>query len=290
MKRLNIENGTTKQESQSLALYLKEIRKVDSLTHEEEFELLAKIREGDMQALEKLVNANLRFVVSVAKHYQGQGISLPDLICEGNLGLLNAAERYDETRGFKFVTYAVWWIRQAILRALSEHSRIVRLPRNKIESISKISDAFVKLEQEFEREPTTEELAHFLDVELEKIESTISLTVVQVSIDTPINSDEIDSLLDILKDPNAELPDHRFSGDDLLKEEIELLLGELKGKQAQVVKMYYGIDSEENMNMVEISEKLNMTSERVRQIRNKALERLKKSNRYEKLKEYISKE
>ncbi len=260
------------------------------MTPKEEFELIAQIRLGDIQALERLVNANFRFVVSVAKHYQGQGISLPDLICEGNLGLLNAAERYDETRGFKFVTYAVWWIRQSILRALSEHSRIVRLPRYKIESISKISDAFVKLEQEFEREPTNEELAHFLDVELEKIESTVNLTVVQVPIDAPMNGDEIDSLLDILNNPNAELPDDRFSGDDLLKEEIELLLSELKGKHAQVVKMYYGIDSPENMNMVEISEKLNLSSERVRQIRNEAIERLKKSNRYERLKEFILKE
>ncbi len=254
MKRLNIINSNTNHNSDSLTWYLKEIRKVKFLTTDEEFALIVKVRQGDIQALEKLVYANLRFVVSVAKHYQHQGISLSDLICEGNLGLLKAAERYDETRGFKFISYAVWWIRQSILKALDEHSRIVRLPRNKVNSLSKITAALIQLEQEFEREPTSEELAILLDVDLVQIENVIGLKVRQVSIDAPFSDDnEANSLTDIIKNTNAEAPDHHVLNKESLKKEIEMLLAHLKETQAEVVKMYYGLDGGEQMTLLEIS-------------------------------------
>ncbi len=285
MKSIKIINSTTDQSSISLSRYLKEIRKVDFLTPNEEFELIKKVRQGDMPALEKLVKANLRFVVSVAKHYQYQGISLADLISEGNLGLLKAAQRYDETRGFKFISYAVWWIRQSILQALDEHSRIVRLPRNKVNSISKIGEAFAKLEQEFEREPSVDELAYLLNIELTDVQSALGLKIRQVSIDAPLREDEVFSLADILRNPNADPPDHHISNSESLKTEINLLLATLTENQAQVVKMYYGLGGKNQMTLYEI--KLNISSERVRQIKEAAISRIKKSNRYKNLKEYI---
>jgi RNA polymerase primary sigma factor len=286
MKSIKIINSTTDHSSNSLTRYLKEIRKVDFLTPNEEFDLIKKVREGDMPSLERLVKANLRFVVSVAKHYQYQGITLPDLISEGNLGLLKAAQRYDETRGFKFISYAVWWIRQSILQALDEHSRIVRLPRNKVNSLSRISEAFTKLEQEFEREPSIDELAYMLNVELADVQSALGLKIKQVSIDAPLQQDEVYSLADILKNPNAEPPDHHISNNDSLRIEIELLLDGLNDNQAQVVRMYYGLDGNEQMNLYEIGRKLKVSSERVRQIKETALARIKKSARYRNLKEF----
>ena len=291
MKRLSIINSNTNHNSDSLTWYLKEIRKVKFITPNEEFALIIKVREGDIQALEKLIYANLRFVVSVAKHYQHQGISLSDLICEGNLGLLKAAERYDETRGFKFISYAVWWIRQSILKALDEHSRIIRLPRNKIYSISKITEALVQLEQEFEREPTTEELATLLDVDLAQIENVLGLKVRQVSIDAPFSDGkEANSLTDIIRNTNAEAPDHHVLNRESLRKEIEMLLADLKETQADVVKMYYGLDGGEQMTLLEISRRLNVSSERIRQIKEAAMVRIKKSNRYKLLKEFMHNE
>jgi RNA polymerase primary sigma factor len=287
MKSIKIINSTTDQSSDSLTRYLKEIRKVDFLTPIEEFELIKRVRAGDLLALERLVKANLRFVVSVAKHYQYQGITLPDLISEGNLGLLKAAQRYDETRGFKFISYAVWWIRQSILQALDEHSRIVRLPRNKVNSLSKINEAFAQLEQEFEREPSIEELAYLLDVELTDVQSALGLKIKQVSIDAPLREDEVHSLADILKNPNAEPPDHQISNSESLRVEIDIILENLNSNQAEVIKMYYGLEGKEQMNLYEIGRKLNISSERVRQIKEAALTRIKKSGRYRFLKEYV---
>ncbi len=240
-----------------------------------------------MNALEKLVSANLRFVISVAKHYQGQGLSLSDLISEGNLGLLKAAERFDETRGFKFISYAVWWIRQSIIQALTEHSRMVRLPRHRVQSLGKISKAFLQLEQEFEREPSADELAHVLDLDSDEIKSALGLELKQVSIDAPITKDEVKSLVDIIENPNAELPDHDMAHHQSLKNEIRFLLTELNTSQAEVVRMYFGIGGNEQMNLYEISRKLNLSSERIRQIKDAALIRIKKSSHYQLLKEYF---
>jgi RNA polymerase primary sigma factor len=287
MKRIQIINSASSDISDSLTRYFKDIRKTELLTTDEEYKLITKIRQGDLQALEQLVKGNLRFVVSVAKHYQHQGISLPDLISEGNLGLLRAAQRYDETRGFKFISYAVWWIRQSILQALDEHSRIIRLPRNKVNSLSKVREAFIQLEQEFEREPTLEELAYLLDVELADVQSALGLRIRQVSIDAPLREDEVQSLADILDNPNAEAPDHHIENTESLRKEIDLLLSGLKESQAEVVKMYYGLDGNEQMTLYEISKKLNVSSERIRQIKESALIRLKNSKRYHVLKEYI---
>lgn len=287
MKSIKIVHSPANELTDSLTRYLKEIRRTEYLTSDEECDLIRRIRKGDLIALEKLVKCNLRFVVSVAKHYQHQGISLPDLISEGNLGLLKAAQRYDETRGFKFISYAVWWIRQSILQALSEHSRIVRLPKNKINTISRIGDAFTQLEQEFEREPTLDELAYLLNIELADVQSMLGFRVKQVSIDAPLKEDELKSLADILKNPNAEPPDHDITINQSLKKEIEFLLAGLKESHAQVVRMYYGLDGEEPMTLYEISKKLNISSERVRQIKEAALTRLKNTSRYKILQEYI---
>ncbi len=280
-------HGPTTQVTESLAIYLKEIRGTDFLTSDEECDLIKSIRKGNLMALEKLVKCNLRFVVSIAKHYQHQGISLSDLISEGNLGLLKAAQRYDETRGFKFISYAVWWIRQSIMQALCEHSRIVRLPRNKINSIRSIGEAFTQLEQEFEREPSLDELAYLLNIELSDVQSMLGFRVKQVSIDAPLKEDELKSLADILKNPNAEPPDHDIANNQSLKKEVEFLLTGLKHNQAEVVRMYYGLDGEEPMTMLEISKKMKVTSERIRQIKQVALNKLKKTSRYKILQDYI---
>lgn len=287
MKRIQVVNSATPN-SDSLSLYLKEIKKVSPLTPDEEFALIVKVRNGDIHALEKLINTNLRFVVSVAKHYQHQGLGLADLIGEGNLGLLKAVERYDETRGFKFISYAVWWIRQSILKALDEHSRIVRLPRNKVNAANRIGEALVQLEQEFEREPTHDELATLLEVELREVQNAFGLKIRQVSIDAPLKDGEETSLTEMFRNPNEDLPDHQIVIKESLKKEIEILLNDLKKTQAEVVKMYYGLESGEQMTLVEISKKLNVSSERIRQIKEEAISKIKKSVRYKILKEFIT--
>jgi RNA polymerase primary sigma factor len=289
MQRIKVTSSPIDRETDSLARYLREIKKVGFLTPEEECKLIREYRAGDLNAMEKIVKANLRFVVSVAKHYQHQGISLADLISEGNIGLMKAVEQYDETRGFKFISYAVWWIRQAIIKALMENSRIIRLPRNKVTSLSKISHLFKQLEQEFEREPTVEELSTILGVEIDVVKTALGYEVKQISIDAPISMDEVKSLLDVIEDTSAELPDNHVVHHESLKTEIRYLLTGLNRNQTEVVKMYYGMDGEQSMNLLEISKKMNLSSERIRQIKDEALDRLKSSKRSKGLKDFLDK-
>ncbi len=289
MKSINITNSITHRSSHSLSRYLSEIKKCGSLSPAQECELVKKVREGNYLALDKLISANLRFVVAVAKHYQNQGIGLPDLICEGNLGLLKAVQRYDETKGFRFTSYAVWWIRQSILQALSTYSRCVRLPQHKIKTLRKINVAFLQLEQEFEREPSMEELASLMNIELSDVQSALSIKMKQVSIDAPLNhTGEINSLADIINNSNAERPDHEISTNESMRMEVESLFAGLNENQAEVVKMYYGFYGVEEMTLSQISKKLNVSSERVRQIKDAALIRIKKSIHCKRLKECIN--
>ncbi len=241
MRQLKITKSITNRESQSLEKYLQEIGKVDLITPEEEVQLAIRIKQGDQRALEKLTKANLRFVVSVAKQYQNQGLSLSDLINEGNLGLIKAAQRFDETRGFKFISYAVWWIRQSILQALAEQSRIVRLPLNKVGLSNKISKAYSQLEQEFEREPSTEELAEILEIGTEEVETTLGVAARHVSVDAPFADSEDNSLLDVLENPNADSADTDLAHYDSLRCEIERSLSTLTDRQRDVIKLYFGM-------------------------------------------------
>lgn len=287
MRQLKITKSITNRESQSLEKYLQEIGKVDLITPEEEVQLAIRIKQGDQKALEKLTKANLRFVVSVAKQYQNQGLSLSDLINEGNLGLIKAAQRFDETRGFKFISYAVWWIRQSILQALAEQSRIVRLPLNKVGLSNKISKAYSMLEQEFEREPSTEELAELLEIGTEEVETTLGVAARHVSVDAPFVDSEDNSLLDVLENPNAEAADADLEHHDSLRCEIERSLSTLTDRQRDVIKLYFGIGVEHPMSLEDIGEKFSLTRERVRQIKDKAITKLRTASRCELLKTYL---
>jgi RNA polymerase primary sigma factor len=287
MRQLKITKSITNRESQSLEKYLQEIGKVDLITPEEEVQLAIRIKQGDQRALEKLTKANLRFVVSVAKQYQNQGLSLSDLINEGNLGLIKAAQRFDETRGFKFISYAVWWIRQSILQALAEQSRIVRLPLNKVGLSNKISKAYSQLEQEFEREPSTEELAELLEIGTEEVETTLGVAARHVSVDAPFVDSEDNTLLDVLENPNSDSADSALDHHDSLRCEIERSLSTLTDRQRDVIKLYFGINVEHPMSLEDIGEKFSLTRERVRQIKDKAITKLRTASRCQLLKSYL---
>jgi RNA polymerase primary sigma factor len=287
MRQLKITKSITNRESQSLEKYLQEIGKVDLLTPEEEVELAKRIKQGDQAALEKLTKANLRFVVSVAKQYQNQGLSLSDLINEGNLGLIKAAQRFDETRGFKFISYAVWWIRQSILQALAEQSRIVRLPLNKVGSLNKINKAFSELEQEYEREPSSDELAEMLDIPTEEVETTLGVAARHVSMDAPFVEGEDNSLLDVLENASTPDTDQELDYNQSLRREIERSLSTLTERQCDVIKLYFGIGVEHPMSLEDIGEKFGLTRERVRQIKDKAINKLRSANRSKLLKGYL---
>jgi RNA polymerase primary sigma factor len=276
----------TNRESQSLDKYLQEIGKVNLLTPEEEIQLAIRIKEGDKEAFEQLTKANLRFVVSVAKQYQNQGLSLGDLINEGNLGLIKAAKRFDETRGFKFISYAVWWIRQSILQALAEQSRIVRLPLNRVGTLNKIGRAYSNLEQEFEREPSAEELATELDMDIKEISDTMQVSGKYVSVDAPFAQGEENSLLDIMENEDLPSPDNSLMSESL-KKEIERVLSSLTEREAEVIKLYFGIGVENAHTLEEIGAKFNLTRERVRQIKEKAIRRLRHASRSKILKSYL---
>ncbi|MFT6871504.1 MAG: RNA polymerase primary sigma factor [Roseivirga sp.] len=286
MRQLKISKQITNRESQSLDKYLQEIGKVDLLTPDEEVDLAKRIREGDQLALEKLTKANLRFVVSVAKQYQNQGLSLGDLINEGNLGLIKAAQRFDETRGFKFISYAVWWIRQSILQALAEQSRIVRLPLNRVGSLNKISKTFSELEQKFEREPSPDELAEVLEVTTKEVVDTMKISGRHVSMDAPFVQGEENSLLDVLENDQEEKPDTGLMNDSL-RREVQRALSTLTQREADVITLYFGLNGEHSMTLEEIGEKFNLTRERVRQIKEKAIRRLRHTSRSKALKPYL---
>jgi len=286
MRQLKISKQITNRESQSLDKYLQEIGKVDLLTTDEEVILAQKIREGDQLSLERLTKANLRFVVSVAKQYQNQGLSLGDLINEGNLGLIKAAQRFDETRGFKFISYAVWWIRQSILQALAEQSRIVRLPLNRVGSLNKISKTFSELEQKFEREPSPEELAEVLEISTGEVVDTLKISGRHVSMDAPFVQGEENSLLDVLENDSEDKPDSGLINDSLRREVLRAL-STLTQREADVVTLYFGLNGEHAMTLEEIGEKFNLTRERVRQIKEKAIRRLRHTSRSKALKTYL---
>ena len=285
MRQLKITKSITNRESASLDKYLQEIGREDLITVEEEVELAQAIKKGDREALDKLTRANLRFVVSVAKQYQNQGLSLPDLINEGNLGLIKAAEKFDETRGFKFISYAVWWIRQSILQALAEQSRIVRLPLNQVGSLSKINKAFQKFEQENERRPSAEELAEELDVPVEKVSDSLKVSGRHVSMDAPFVEGEDNSLLDVLVNDEAPAADETLMRESLQKE-IERALSTLTERESDIIKMFFGIGCQE-MTLEEIGDKFQLTRERVRQIKEKAIRRLRQDSRCKLLKSYL---
>ncbi len=285
MRQLKITKSITNRESASLDKYLQEIGREELVTPDEEVELAQRIRKGDQEALEKLTRANLRFVVSVAKQYQNQGLSLPDLINEGNLGLIKAAEKFDETRGFKFISYAVWWIRQSILQALAEQSRIVRLPLNQVGSLNKINKALSKFEQENERQPSNEELSEMIDVPKDKISDTLRVGSRHVSVDAPFVEGEDNSLLDVL--PNDDSPSaDRGLVNESLNTEIERALSTLTDREREIVKSFFGIGCQE-MTLEEIGERFGLTRERVRQIKEKAIRRLKSPSRSKLLKGYL---
>jgi RNA polymerase primary sigma factor len=286
MRQLKISKQITNRESQSLDKYLQEIGKVDLITAEVEVELAKRIREGDQVALEKLTKANLRFVVSVAKQYQNNGLTLGDLINEGNLGLIKAAKRFDEKRGFKFISYAVWWIRQSIMQALAEQSRIVRLPLNRVGSLSKISRTFSDLEQKFQREPSTEEVAEVIGVTIEEVQNNLKVSGRHVSMDAPFAQGEENSLLDVLTDANESTPDSALIVDSLAQE-IQRALSTLTTREAEVLALYFGLNNSTSMTLEEIGEKFNLTRERVRQIKEKATRRLRHTSRSKTLKSYL---
>ncbi len=287
MRQLKITKSITNRESQSLEKYLQEIGKVDLLTPEEEVDLAKRIKQGDQSALEKLTKANLRFVVSVAKQYQNQGLSLSDLINEGNLGLIKAAQRFDETRGFKFISYAVWWIRQSILQALAEQSRIVRLPLNKVGSLNKINKAFSELEQTYEREPSADELATLLEISADEVETTLGVAARHVSMDAPFVDGEDNSLLDVLENTSMPGTDSHLEYADSLRREIERSLGTLTDRQCDVIKLYFGIGIVHPMSLEDIGDKFGLTRERVRQIKDKAINKLRATSRSKLLKTYL---
>ncbi|MGZ3864596.1 MAG: sigma-70 family RNA polymerase sigma factor [Bacteroidia bacterium] len=286
MRQLKITKSITNRESASLDKYLQEIGREELITAEEEVQLAKKIRDGDQRALEKLTRANLRFVVSVAKQYQNQGLSLPDLINEGNLGLIKAAKRFDETRGFKFISYAVWWIRQSILQALAEQSRIVRLPLNQVGSLNKINKAYSKLEQEFEREPSASELANILDLPEDKIADTMKVSGRHVSMDAPFQQGEEGSLVDVLVNHDSPRADGQLMNESLSRE-IDRALSTLTERERDVIKLFFGIGIPHGLTLEEIGAKFDLTRERVRQIKEKAVRRLRHSSRSKLLQQYL---
>jgi len=286
---VRISKQYTNRESQSLDKYLQEIGKVDLLTPDEEIELAKKIKAsgpGSQGALEKLTKANLRFVVSVAKQYQNQGLSLGDLINEGNLGLIKAAKRFDETRGFKFISYAVWWIRQSILQALAEQSRIVRLPLNRVGALNKIGKKFSELEQSYEREPSASELAEELDMTLFEVADTLKISGRHISVDAPFAQGEDNRLLDVIQDDRQPHPDNTLMTESL-KVEVRRALATLSEREAEVIRLYFGLDREHSLTLEEIGEKFNLTRERVRQIKEKAIRRLRHASRSKQLRSYL---
>ncbi|MCX7986564.1 MAG: RNA polymerase sigma factor RpoD/SigA [Bacteroidales bacterium] len=286
MRQLKISKQVTNRDTPSLDKYLHEIGRLEMISAEEEVELARRIRNGDSKALERLVNANLRFVVSVAKQYQNQGLSLPDLINEGNLGLIKAAQRFDETRGFKFISYAVWWIRQSILQALAEQSRIVRLPLNKIGSISRISKVFAELEQKFEREPTVLEIAQALELAPADVHEALRTANRAISMDAPVGSEEETNLYDIIGNTDSPSPDNDLILDSLRKE-IERVLSTLSAREAKIIQLYYGLNDRQPLSLDEIGVEVGLTRERVRQIKEKAIKRLKNSSRCKMLKSFL---
>ncbi|OUS03472.1 RNA polymerase subunit sigma [Flavobacteriales bacterium 33_180_T64] len=286
MRQLKITKQVTNRETASLDKYLQEIGKVDLITADEEVELAQRIKAGDQLALEKLTKANLRFVVSVAKQYQNQGLTLPDLINEGNLGLIKAAQRFDETRGFKFISYAVWWIRQSILQALAEQSRIVRLPLNKIGSINKINKTFAFLEQSHERPPSAEEIAKELDMTINDVKESMKNSGRHVSMDAPLVEGEDSNLYDVLRSGESPNPDRNLLHESL-RTEIERALETLTPREADVIRLYFGLGNQHPMTLEEIGETFDLTRERVRQIKEKAIRRLKHTSRSKILKTYL---
>ena len=286
MRQLKISKQITNRENYSLDKYLQEIGRVDLINSEEEIALSKKIKKGDQEALDKLTKANLRFVVSVAKQYQNQGIELSDLINEGNIGLIKAAKRFDETRGFKFISYAVWWIRQAILQALAEQSRIVRLPLNRVGSLNKVAKTAFKLEQEYEREPTNGELSDVLDMPTDEINDTMKISGRHVSINTPFSQGEDGSLLDVLEDDSEEKPDSELMNDSLIAE-IQRILRTLEERESKILILFFGLNGEQPSTLEEIGLKLNLTRERVRQIKEKVIKKLRKPSKSQNLKSYL---
>jgi RNA polymerase primary sigma factor len=287
MRQLKITKSITNRESQSLEKYLQEIGKVELISPEEEVKLAAQIKQGDQRALDRLTKANLRFVVSVAKQYQNQGLSLPDLINEGNLGLIKAAQRFDETRGFKFISYAVWWIRQSILQSLAEQARIVRLPLNKVGLTNRIQKTYSQLEQQFEREPSAEELAEALEMDIEEVSASMGISSRHVSMDSPMSEGEENTLLDVLENPNAEKTDGDLIYKESLKTEIERSLTTLTERQKEVICYFFGIGVDHPMSLEDIGEKFSLTRERVRQIKDKAITKLKTNTRCDVLRTYL---
>lgn len=286
MRQLKISKQVTNRETLSLEKYLHEISKIELISPEEEVELARRVKQGDQVALEKLVKANLRFVVSVSKQYQNQGLSLPDLINEGNLGLIKAAYRFDETRGFKFISYAVWWIRQSILQALAEQARIVRLPLNRIGSINKLNKVFNELEQKFEREPTVQEIAEAMEMAPEEVKEILKNSNKHVSMDAPLQQDEENSLVDVLVNPEALNPEKELL-DESLKKEVERILSTLSYREANILRLYYGLGGRAQCTLEEIGEEFNLTRERVRQIKEKAIKRLRSNIKNKILKSYL---
>lgn len=286
MRQLKITKSITNRESASFEKYLQEIGKEELITAQEEVELARRIRQGDQRALEKLVRANLRFVVSVAKQYQTQGLSLPDLINEGNLGLIKAAKKFDETRGFKFISYAVWWIRQSIMQALAEQARIVRLPLNQLGAANKVKKAFSELEQKYEREPSPEELSEMLELPMDKVTNTMKMPGKHVSMDAPLVQGEDSTLLDVLENGDSPGADSALINESLQKE-INRSLATLSEREQDVIKMFYGIGIQHGLSLEEIGEKFDLTSERVRQIKEKAIKTLRQNSRNKLLKAYL---
>ncbi len=286
MRQLKITKQVTNRDTPSLDKYLQEIGKVELLTADKEVELAKQIKKGDQLALDKLIRANLRFVVSVSKQYQNQGLSLPDLINEGNLGLIKAAQRFDETRGFKFISYAVWWIRQSILQALAEQARIVRLPLNKIGSINKINKVFATLEQKYERPPTPDEIASELEIAPTDVKESMDSSGRHISMDAPLQQEEDTTLEDMFPNEDMPSPDKNLLNDSLCKE-IERSLSTLTEREAEIIRMYYGINGRQPHTLEEIGEIFNLTRERVRQIKEKAIKRLQNTSRSKFLKTYI---
>jgi RNA polymerase primary sigma factor len=286
MRQLKIIKQVTNREAVSLDKYLHEIGKVDLLTADEEVTLARKLKEGDEDSMAKLVKANLRFVVSVAKQYQNQGLSLPDLINEGNVGLIKAAQRFDETRGFKFISYAVWWIRQSILQALAEQARIVKLPLNKIGSINKVNRALTELEQKFEREPTIIELSETLELAPEDIKEALRSNSRHISMDAPLTQDEDGNMYDVILSPDSPMPDRGLLNESL-RREIERALATLTPREANIIRLYFGLNGKHPHTLEEIGEEFDLTRERVRQIKEKALKRLKQATRSKILKSYL---
>lgn len=287
MRQLKITKSITNRESDSLEKYLQEISRVELISAEEEVRLAGLIRQGDQKALDRLTKANLRFVVSVAKQYQNKGMSLPDLINEGNLGLIKAALRFDETRGFKFISYGVWWIRQSIMQALAEQARIVRLPLNKVGLTTRIGHASSELEQQLERTPTAEELASYLEADLDEVSMAMNMTVRHVSVDSPLSSGEDSTLMDVMENENAESADKNILFNESLRLEVQRSLTLLTPRQREVICCYYGIGVDECVSLEDMGEKFGLTRERVRQIKDKALKKLRSISGNSLLREYL---